>query len=253
MPYGTRSGRMAYSSPPWLQGPYGLSWNAGIGAGLDGLLADAKAAVKARMPLEAAGNADDEALAQLGDDSRLPRYPAETAEQYGARLQARWQTYDRAGAAPRASDGTGCPILDDLAGLGFGDITLMEYQDWPAWSGDPEVHESPDGWYDTAGAPWWSRFWIYIGSYQGVSIPAGVLMGTGVMGAGIMGTALPSDVISSAVASGLTWKPAHVLWASIGWLLTGTTTASLMGLAVMGSSVMGPGSGSGIAYQTIME
>ena len=119
---------MRLSSPTPLQGPYGASWSNGVGATLDELFADYKDAIKARFPTLAAANNDSYALALLGTDSALPRYPGESLTDYGARLQARWQAYDRSGAAARL-DGTGSDIYDDLVGLGFGDITIVEYRD----------------------------------------------------------------------------------------------------------------------------
>lgn len=255
---GGYSDRMREMSPPPLQSD--PRFVQGIGTGLDRLLSNFKDAIKARFPTYAADNADAYALANIGADSSMPRYPSETDAQYGARLQARWLLYARAGAAASPTDPTTYPnpIVHELEGLGFGDVTIMEYIDWPADATNPQVHHSPEPWYDMGGvlgvmilgegvlgSPWWSRFWVYVGSYNGATIPVGGTLGVGVLGTMYLGFELPSGVISSAVAAILQWKPAHALCPYLAVLVGGTPIDSVLGIGVLGTMVLGVGGGSG--------
>ena len=244
--------RMQQSAPPPFQDPYGLSWNGGIGQNLDELLADFKAAVKARMPGLAGANSDALALSYIGSDSSMPRYPAESDAEYGDRLQQRWALYERAGAA--AGSTLDNPIVTTLEGLGFGGVVVMEYQDWPD---APEIpipgtHHSPGSWYDSTGAtPWWSRFWVYIGDYNGAPIPAGGVLGAGVLGTMVLGFDLDPDVVSSAVQAILQWKPAYALAVSITFLLGTSTTGSVLGVGTLGTMVLGDTGGDGSSTYVI--
>lgn len=231
--------------PPWLQAGSGKPWAYGMGEHQDQLLTDMKTAVKARFPTYAAAAGDKLALSRLGTDRALPRYPGESDAQYGDRLLMAWEIHEKEGVEQS--------ILTDLEGAGFGDITLMEYRDWPAAASPANAHESPDGILDALGNPWWSRFWIYIGSYNGASIPSGAVMGTGVMGTDVMGVSLDIGTLNSVKQSGISHKPAHTLFCQVGWLLDGTTAASIMGMAVMGASTMGPGAGDGVNYQAVYQ
>lgn len=242
---------MRQSSPPWLQTGYGKSFVEGLGDGLDELLSDHKDAIKGRFPTYAAGNSDNYALALIGDDSSLPRYPSETDVEYGDRLQARWERYERAGAAERL-DGSGCPIVEDAEGIGFGGVVLMEYRDWPADAVDPNVHHSPGQWYDQAGilgimilgfdvlgSPWWSRFWLYVESFGGADIPSGGVMGVGVLGTMVLGADVDTEAVSGVVRSVLTWKPAHIRCESLIVLTDGTPIESVLGVGLLGTMVLG--------------
>lgn len=166
--YGTRSGRMVQMSPPWLQGSYGGSWQAGLGDLLDTYLANAKTAVKLSMPSEAASLGDSNALDMLGQTAYISRYYMDTDSEYAERIRNKWTTWGRAGAAPRQDD-TGCNILDDLRGIGFG-VTLLEYHDWPLISG--QFYGAPIS-ADVNGDPWWSQFWLVIDSFRGDDLSSG--------------------------------------------------------------------------------
>lgn len=242
--------RMVASSPTALQGPYGTSWSRGVGQGLDDLLADYKAAVKARFPTVAAANGDTVACNYIGQDSSLPRYPSESLTAYGARLQARWQRYARSGAAA-GPGGAVNPIVQDLEGLELGGITIMEYVDWPAAASPANAHSSPSPVLDSLGTPWWSRFWIFVESYQGAPIPPGFVWGTGTWGTGYWGFTLPPAVVSGAIASGLQWKPAHVLFAGITFLVDDLLINSVWGAGgTWGNFVWG--SNGGVPHQTFI-
>lgn len=235
------SDRMREMSPPPLQAD--PRFVQGVGVGLDTLLSRFKDAVKARFPTYAAANGDAYALACFGSDSSMPRYPSETDEQYGDRLQRRWVLYERAGAAASPTDPETYfnPIINELEGLGFGDVVVMEYTDWPADGGNPNVHHSPGGWYDASGVtPWWSRFWVFVGSYDGSPIPEGGVLGVGVLGVMVLGFDLPADVVASAVAVILRWKPAHAICPYLAFLTGGTPMGSVLGYGTLGTFVLGP-------------
>jgi hypothetical protein len=226
-------------SPPFLQGSNGVKWHNGFNQHLDDLLEDTKAAVKARFPSEAADASDTLALGAIGSDSRVPRYTSETDAGYAERLVGRFGYHAQAG--------TEQGLLDDLAGLGFGDVTIMEYRDWPADAGDPNVHHSPGSWYDSTGVtPWWSRFWVLIGQYDGAAIPSGGVLGTGVLGVMPLGFELDADVIEMALDAVRRRKPAHALFASLTVLTDDTPVESVLGVGVLGTMVLGAaGSGPG--------
>lgn len=229
--YGGRSGMLALVCPAWMQGEYGLSWSAGVGDVLDVIFDGTKDAIKLRMPLQAAAAGDDQALALIGQDSSLPRYPAEARAEYGLRLQARWSRYDRAGAAPRV-DGTGCPILEDLEGIGFGGITLMEYHDWPElW--DFRYDSPPPVEYDSGNASW-SRVWIYIEQYDGNTIPLGsVLDGSDTLDGNFsLDYTLPESAQLSASLAAQTWKPAHIT-VYLTYLTAGIVVSDILGIGIL--------------------
>jgi hypothetical protein len=241
--YGSRAGRMVAMSPTPLQGAYGTSWSAGVGDQLDGVLQDYKDAIKCRFPTYAGANSDSYSLALIGSDSSLPRYPSETDSAYGARLQARWQAYARAGAAPIPPDETGCNILTDAISLGFDTPVLMEYIDFPSDPGDPNVHHSPGGYYDSLGNPWWSRFWLFLDSYDGSPITTGGVWSVGVWGTAVWGFSLPVGTIEAVISSALTWKPAQTLLASI-FVIAGGSVVNVWGIGAWGTAVWGASSGS---------
>lgn len=229
--------------PDSMTGTNWRKWALGFANHLDDIRDETKASLKAKYPTEAVAQSDTTALGLIGDDRQIERYFGETDAQYGARLRTAWDLYTKAG--------TETSITDDLEGRGFGDLTVREYIDWADLGGGE--HESPGTNLDVNGDPWWSRFWLYIGEYGGADIPSGGLMGAAVMGTGVMGVALNTALISGVVRTLLQWKPAHALAVEIGWLLDGTTTASIMGIAIMGTSTLGPGAGTGVNYQTVMQ
>lgn len=247
------SDRMREMSPPPLQAD--PRFVQGVGVGLDTLLSRFKDAVKARFPTYAAANGDAYALACFGSDSSMPRYPSETDAQYGNRLQRRWVLYERAGAAASPTDPTTYfnPIINELEGLGFGDVVVVEYIDWPADGSNPNLHHSPGDWYDSTGVtPWWSRFWVFVGSYDGSPIPEGFVWGVGVWGTGVWGFDLPADVVASAVAAILRLKPAHTICPYLAFLTDGTPISSVWGYGVWGSFTWGSsGTGPGVAFVDI--
>lgn len=227
--------------PPFLQGTNGQKWLRGFNQHLDDLLNDTKASTKSRFPDEAADAADTLALGMIGSDSRIPRYLSETDAGYAERLKGRFDYHGKAG--------TEQGLLDDLTWLGFSDITLMEYKDFPADGSNPAVHHSPGNWYDSTGVtPWWSRFWLYIGQYDGASIPEGGVLSTGVLGTMALGFDLPDDVVAMAIDAVMRRKPAHAQFASLCVMTEGTPVGSVLGIGTLGTMALGAsGTGPGVA------
>lgn len=232
-------------APPFLQGANGIKWHNGFNQHLDDMLEDTKDGVKARFPDNAATAGDDLALGLIGTDSRLPRYPSESDVEYAERLKGRFTDHRRGG--------TEQVILDELAGLRFSNVVIMEYHDWPADAGDPNVHHSPGDWYDSTGVtPWWSRFWVYIGKYDAVNIPEGGILGTGTLGTMVLGFELDADVIAMAIDVVRRRKPAHALFVSVAFLTEGTPMDAVLGYGVLGTMVLGSsGSLPGVSVVTV--
>ncbi len=239
--------------PPWLQGTVGTQWLTGFNTSLDDMLEETKDAVKTRFPTVAAANGDDTALGRIGEDRRIRRFPGETDAQYGAREQAAFSKHRRSGVE--------ASIVEDLVGLGFGNITVMEYKDWPADLGNPQAHHSPGVIYenggvwgsavwgaDVWGSPWWSRFWIFVGTYNGAVIPAAGAWGAAVWGVDPWGFDLAAGPVASAIAVIRQWKPAHALFCYLALLTGGTPIGSVWGYGSWGAATWGAvGTGPGVS------
>ncbi|PZA07751.1 hypothetical protein DNA98_05445 [Meiothermus sp. Pnk-1] len=80
-------------SPPWLQQDWGRQWQEELGGAKDRLVDWLVLAVRARYITAA----PDDALALIGQDRRMPRYPSEGADAYRARLLRAWDWWYRSG------------------------------------------------------------------------------------------------------------------------------------------------------------
>lgn len=215
--------------PTPLQGPPGGEpWASGFANHVDDLLGEVRDGVRRRFPSVIGADGDDLALAYMGSERGLPRYPSETDAVYAERLRTAWGL--------RALDGTEAAIVTELTGLGFSGITVMEYKDWPT---------APAPLLDANGDPWWSRFWVIIEQYNGADIAVGGILGAMVLGTDPLGISVGEDVILQAKKAILARKPAHALAVSIIFLLDGTPLSAVLGIGVLGTMVLGVGLGSG--------
>lgn len=120
--------------PTWLRNPEGRWWAGVYGAAADAALVAAKDSVKAANVV----SAPVDALARLGADVALERYPDETDDAYRARILDAWSTWPWAGAETA--------VMRVVEQLGHTDATLYTAQEW----GVPDA------------ATRWARFWIVV-------------------------------------------------------------------------------------------
>ncbi len=109
-------------APAFLQNQTARAWNAELGRAKDVLLDRAAESVRARS---LALNTDDAAL-QIGLERSMPRYPAETMQQYRARLLAVWESKQFAGTVKG--------IRDELLAMGYETSIVFERTDVGNWS-----------------------------------------------------------------------------------------------------------------------
>jgi hypothetical protein len=83
-------------APPWLQEGAGRRFLEGLGEAKDGLAEHVRQAVLARM----IQRAPEDALALIGEERSLPRFPGEFTEAYRARLLAAWEFWRQVGTLP---------------------------------------------------------------------------------------------------------------------------------------------------------
>jgi len=120
-------------SSPW-RGKYGRRFVAAFGLLCDSLIDGATQALKAPW----LGNPDDvpqDALAPLGEELLLERYPVEDDAQYKARLDLTWPTWQDAGG-PQV-------LVDQLTAAGFPGVQIKTPLDWPT---EPPVGYSTQFW-----------------------------------------------------------------------------------------------------------
>lgn len=128
--------------PSAFLGPKGDALLAGIGTTLDGLVDQAKAAVKQRFPQFAA----PDALPLLGQATNLERGPGETEAQYALRLAQAFAIHRWAGKERGALEFA-------LGPAGFPGGAIIRNRDWSEiYGGVP-----PD-----TDATKWARFWVVL-------------------------------------------------------------------------------------------
>lgn len=133
-------------SPPRLRGRWGSALMRVFGAVKDAIADAAKAAVKARL----VELAPDDALAWIGRERNVERYPGETNAGYRARLLAAWETWFAAGTA--------AGLVAALGAAGFSSVGVYDTRTAPPWW----VGAWPPNGDDAMPAATWSRFWIVI-------------------------------------------------------------------------------------------
>jgi hypothetical protein len=171
------------NSPPWLLGTWGTKLVSAIGVMFD----DARSSI---YQAGAAGSLDAptfpaDALALMGSERNIERYPAETDDEYHLRVKGAWESWAQAGTMR---------LVAELDYLGFtAEIKEIFSDDWD-WDGDTDN---------------WSRIWVVITQDDWGSIAwgsGGTAWGTGVWGC---------DATQSEAATLLRlirkWKPGHVV------------------------------------------
>jgi hypothetical protein len=104
-------------SPPWLRRFVGRRFMGGaVGLTFDLLAEGSAQALKAPWLREKSSPAD--ALPPIGDERRMPRYPADTDDTYRARLADAWEAWDYAGA--------GTAIARQFNDAGFQNVRVIE-------------------------------------------------------------------------------------------------------------------------------
>lgn len=172
------------NGPPWMLGPQGIKWQAGLGDIKDKLLGSLRTAIKYRFPTYAKDDPSGQALALIGADRLLDRAPGESDDDYAARLRMAWEAWQRAGT----------PLGLLLAIEVFyptATFLLVQQAKW-AYSLDPDTSLAPEdrleldqlgdirgepGWWfdNNAGLPpsegFWSRFGLLFP--DSAALPAG--------------------------------------------------------------------------------
>lgn len=134
-------------NPPWATGPVGELWVASIGFWHDLMAEGAVQAVKANQMRSDTFHAS--ALAHIGSERQLPRYPAETDAEYLARLRDAWSAWAKAGNFQA--------IIDQLALVGLTAEIWEQGQKGPA----PD-HDSANVWDWDDDLANWSRFFVVV-------------------------------------------------------------------------------------------
>jgi hypothetical protein len=93
IPYDQYQRWLVEISPPWLRGVRGVSLVSGLGAGLDENASLTATGVLARFT----ARAPEDALATLGAERNLTRYPAESGDAFRARVLGAWEFWQWAG------------------------------------------------------------------------------------------------------------------------------------------------------------
>lgn len=134
-------------NPSWATGPVGELWVASLGFWHDLMAEGAIQAVNAsklRAP-----TFHESGLAPLGSERRMPRFPAETDEQYNLRLRDAWNAYAKAGNYQA--------IVSQLAAFGVTAEVWEQGQKGPS----PD-HDSAAIWNWDNNTANWSRFFVVV-------------------------------------------------------------------------------------------
>ncbi len=145
-------------NPPTATGPVGELWIAAVGFFHDMIAEQAVQAVKSAQMRS--NTFHESGLKLIGSERKMPRYPAETSDQYKARLRDAWEAYVKAGNHRS--------ILEQLEHVGLVAEIWEQTQKGPA-----PTHDSANIWNwddDTAN---WSRFWVVITGHTFQSITWG--------------------------------------------------------------------------------
>ena len=186
------------NSPPWLLGPWGKKLVEAIGVMFDDAYNTAFQAGAAGL-LDAPTFPAD-ALALLGSERNIDRYPAETDEQYKLRVKGAWESWAQAGTMR---------IVAELAYLGFeAEIKEVHSDDWD-WDGDTDN---------------WSRIWIVITEHPWERTTWG--QSGRKWGQGVWGCDAAKNETATLFRLIRKWKPGHVVPITVIVMNEGTWNAS---------------------------
>ena len=186
-------------APPWESGPIGQLWVSSIGFLFDLQAEYAVQALKGGMmrsdTFHSAG------LPLVGRERRMPRYPAETDDEYLLRLRGAWEAW--------ADAGNFNSIVDQLAVVGLTAEIWEQGQKGRAPLQDSAVIWDWDDDLDN-----WSRFFVVITGHPWTGDVWGdppLLWGD----EGTWGSNAPIEEVETARAIVTQWKAAHVVYPHI--------------------------------------
>lgn len=171
------------NSPPWLHGTWGKKLVEAIGVMFD----DARNTV---FEAGAAGSVDAptfpvDALALVGSERNIERYPDETNDEYRVRVKGAWESWAQAGTMR---------LVAELTYLGFtAEIKEVHTAGWD-WDGDTDN---------------WSRVWIVITEHSWEATTWGE-SGRTWGGAGVWGCDAEQNEAATLLRLIRKWKPGHV-------------------------------------------
>lgn len=169
--------------PPWLLGPWGTKLVTAIGQMFDDAYDEA-------FEAGAAGSVGSptfpvDALALLGNERNIERYPAESNDAYSTRVKAAWESWKQAGTMR---------IVSELSALGLtAEIKETFTAGWD-WDGD---------------AANWSRFWSVITDHGWSFVYWG--SGGSAWGDGVWGCDATQAEAGTLLRLIRKWKPGHVV------------------------------------------
>lgn len=146
-------------TPGFLRTEQSSRWLGILGTQLDVVT---EALIRARCttwPLHP--NCPEDALALLGSERALPRYPSETLPSYRQRLVDAWDTWSTAGSRTQLIQ-----ALEDW-GFGAGSVHIVSNEDWGSAEDFTDPPNTLPGWASPSQddeAAKWARFWIYVES-----------------------------------------------------------------------------------------
>lgn len=210
--------------PGWMRGEWGTRLTDTFALAWDALSDAAMVAVKASW-LKSSVSPND-AVAYVGTESGLPRYPSDTDAGYRARVDARWVTWPTAGKRPTPTTGGVC---EQLKSFGLTDVEMIRNYDWRT--------KGPPGDADD-----WSRFWIVLKSTPWERR----VIGGGTIGSGTIGSTATVDEIRTIRRIVNDFRAGGDVCAGIFVVLSGTMIGDLggtIGGGTIGGDVMAvPGS-----------
>lgn len=171
------------NSPPWLHGTWGFKLITYIGQTFDDAYTEAFEAGAAGSVGAPTFPAD--ALPLLGSERNIERYPAETDDEYAARVKGAWESWAQAGTMR---------IVAELTYLGVTAVIKEVHTAGWDWDGDTDS---------------WSRFWAIITDHDWEPIYWG--SGGAAWGEGVWGCDATQAEAGTLLRLIRKWKPGHVV------------------------------------------